>query len=622
MGVEDTTKTDTRTETSDKPAPQERPTTPPPDNPGSPGQPSRLESLRQAREHQEARSHRAQDKDTGSSPREQRDDKATTPEQTGSGSEKAETSGRPEAEDKQQRQDKDQREDDGRPGTDQPGRQDKRDDDPRSQDRGTTAGRETDTGTPGDRPQAQPAEPRADARAEPADRPSASQGRWTPPPDNPGSPGQPSRLESLARARELQQAAAAQRSEGENGREPSAEGGTGPVSAEKDNGRDSTQAATEPADTRREPEAPEPGPGEARRPDAYGEQPDPHDNGVQAGHQGQVGVPGDRDRPAEQAPGTSTDTGQPPTRDFEPLSQQDGAQSQHAERPAEQPPDSEQSRQDRPVHDDPLAERPESGLPNDDRPGATDTQANPANETTDQNTEPARDADAHGDRSSDQPAGDNAPRSPEEPVQNQGTAESLDERDGDRGKKAEELETTEPGSENNTPDRTPHQSGESEEPGTELAPQEANTTEVEEPRRFDGRIRIAFDSDRRPIPASRDNGNDTADRGELQRPEDDPADRNPLEPDPERPRSPRDLRREMMRAGPDFRKDINETAKPALAQFDSQPPKTQPCVARNVSSHIESFTPPVKAGDAVVGVVGGIIVATELLRIGIGAIKR
>ncbi|MFG2091385.1 MULTISPECIES: toxin glutamine deamidase domain-containing protein [unclassified Spirillospora] len=196
MGVEDTTKTDTRTETSDKPTSQERPSAPPPDNPGSPGQPSRLESLRRAREQQEARAQQAQEKDTGSSPREQRDDE-TTSEQPGRAAENAEASGRPGAKDKQQRQDEDQREDD-----------------PRIQDQGTSGSRETDTATPGDRnrdrPQAQPTEPRADTRTDTADRPASLEGQWTPPPDSPGSPGQPSRLESLARAREQQQAAAAQ----------------------------------------------------------------------------------------------------------------------------------------------------------------------------------------------------------------------------------------------------------------------------------------------------------------------------------------------------------------------------------------------------------------------------
>ena len=52
---------------------------------------------------------------------------------------------------------------------------------------------------------------KADGRAETTDKPTTQDRPYAPPPDNPGSPGQPSRLESLARAREAQQAGAAQR---------------------------------------------------------------------------------------------------------------------------------------------------------------------------------------------------------------------------------------------------------------------------------------------------------------------------------------------------------------------------------------------------------------------------
>ncbi|WP_158581618.1 toxin glutamine deamidase domain-containing protein [Actinomadura spongiicola] len=44
-----------------------------------------------------------------------------------------------------------------------------------------------------------------DSRTENSDKPASSERPYTPPPDNPGSPGQPSRLESRARARETQQ---------------------------------------------------------------------------------------------------------------------------------------------------------------------------------------------------------------------------------------------------------------------------------------------------------------------------------------------------------------------------------------------------------------------------------
>ncbi|WP_165950479.1 hypothetical protein, partial [Actinomadura sp. GC306] len=169
------------------------------------------------------------------------------------------------------------------------------------------------------------------------------------------------------------------------------------------------------------------------------------------------------------------------------------------------------------------------------------------------------------------PSTDNAPPSPEEQNRDQETAESLGHQD-DRGKKSEEPETTEPENENNTPDRASHQSGETEEPRAELAPQEANTAEIEEANRFVGRIQIAVDSDGRPIPASRDAGNDTADRGELRRPEDDPADRNPNEPDPER-QSPIDR---FLRTGVTRAEDFESVAKADGKVVDAflRPPPT------------------------------------------------
>ncbi|GAA0555386.1 hypothetical protein [Actinomadura livida] len=515
MGVEDTTKTDTRTETSDKPAPQERPT-PPPDNPGSPGQPSRLESLRRAREQQESRAQETQGENTGTSPREQRDDKAAS-QQSDSREENAD-SGTPEAEDRQQGKDKDQREDD-----------------PRTQDQGTSAVRETDTGTPGDRnrdrPQAQPAEPRADTRTEPADRPASPQGQWTPPPDNPGSPGQPSRLESLARAREQQQAAAAKRLEVGND-EPSKGQDTDPALAGPGDLSDKTQPAD---DQEREPSGA--GPREAQRPGEH-----------------------ERDRP--------------PTRDHEGLPQQDGPQSQPAERPAEQPPGAGQNHPDRPVQAGPPAESPLPDTPDSEQPGTTDTQADPTTETTGQTveaTESARDTGTHAEGPGDQPNGENAPPPIEEPATNRETAESVGQHEV-RGRNAEEPETAEPGSDNNTQERITRQSGETDEPGTALAPQEERTEEIEEAGRFEGRIRITFDNDGRPIPPSRDADNDNADHGELQRPEDDPVDRSPNEPDPEN-QSPLDR---FLRIGVSRAEDFESVAKTDGKLVDAflRPPPT------------------------------------------------
>ncbi|MGP4028373.1 hypothetical protein [Actinomadura sp. 3N407] len=139
-----------------------------------------------------------------------------------------------------------------------------------------------------------------DTRTETTDEP-ASQERPNTPPDNPGSPGQPSRPESLARAREEQPATAAQRNETGDGRDgPTGERDARPASAGSENGSDTPQMPNELR------------PGEAGRPDEHGEQPDPRDNGVPAGDQ-QTSGPGDRDRPAGQAPEEPADTRAPDT---------------------------------------------------------------------------------------------------------------------------------------------------------------------------------------------------------------------------------------------------------------------------------------------------------------------
>ncbi|MFG2089798.1 hypothetical protein [Spirillospora sp. NPDC048824] len=84
---------------------------------------------------------------------------------------------------------------------------------------------------------------KADARAETTGEPTSHERPYTPPPDNPGSPGQPSRRESLARAREAQQARAAQRIEaGDTGGEPSGEHDTTPTAQGPENGGEKPQA--------------------------------------------------------------------------------------------------------------------------------------------------------------------------------------------------------------------------------------------------------------------------------------------------------------------------------------------------------------------------------------------
>ncbi|XRQ13858.1 hypothetical protein ACN3XK_24120 [Actinomadura welshii] len=232
MGVENDTKTDTRADTSDKPTAQERPSTPPPDNPGSPGQPSRLESRARAREAQQANGSQQTDaKNTGGPPREQRDDKPASTH--GSAATK------PEATAKAQ-----------------------------------------DTGNDERRPEGRETE-----------RPAARDQQYGPPPDNPGSPGQPSRLESLARAREAQLANASQRPEDDNGRpEPgSGERATKPLARTHEGGGGEPQPA---ADRDRD----------------VGEAESPHERGGRRDHAAAADAePRTDDRQAEQAAEQRTD---------------------------------------------------------------------------------------------------------------------------------------------------------------------------------------------------------------------------------------------------------------------------------------------------------------------------
>ncbi|XRQ02695.1 hypothetical protein ACN3XK_39570 [Actinomadura welshii] len=580
MGVEDTTRTDARTETSDKPASQERPSAPPPDNPGSPGQPSRLESRARAREEQQSRAQETRDTGTGSPPREDRDDKATT-EQTGSKNEKTETSGKPEA------KDRDRREDDDRPGTDQPGRHDKREQQPRSQDEGTTDARRPDSGTPGDRdrPQAQTAEQRADTRTEPADRPASSERRWTPPPDNPGSPGQPSRLESLARAREHQQAAAAQRNGAGEGRgESGAERDVEPASTQPEDDGVNTPAADK---------------AEATGSEQRADQPERDEGGSESGEvtgQDETGArtqPRDAVTPAGGTIGTDAPGGPA------------AAEPEPRERPAEPPRDSEQNPQ---TADGPSDDGHRPGPESAEQPAA------PGNDTGPR---------AHDGEPGDRHTTDNAQASPEKADQDSGTPEVRGDLDGDRDKKAEEPESSEPADQINPPDRDTGQSGEAEEPGRELAPHEASTTDVEEePGRFQGRVTIPVDSDRRPIPSSRDTGNDTADRGDLRRPEDDPADRRYNEPDPERRSRRIDLYRGVFDRPNDAKKAVDEYARPAEKGLERIQPTGQICGARSNYDHIQSADQPTKTGNAAIGVISMAIISTEAVRYGVRLARR
>lgn len=206
VGVESKGGTDTRTENTDAPTTSDHSSAPPPDNPGSPGRPSRLESLARARQGQEQNgSQQTEAPGSGAQTDTRRDDRPGSP-QTDNGTERVAAPGKPE--------------------NGQAGPQEK---DPRSHDSGSHAvgGR--------DHVQGKASERETDARPGPTDRPASSAQQYTLPADNPGAPGQASRLESLARARQAQEQRAAQQDVSDvNGGQAEGERdkGTGPVQSE------------------------------------------------------------------------------------------------------------------------------------------------------------------------------------------------------------------------------------------------------------------------------------------------------------------------------------------------------------------------------------------------------
>ncbi|MEU8804812.1 hypothetical protein [Spirillospora sp. NPDC048819] len=435
--MEDNTGTDTRTETTDKPTSQDRPYTPPPDNPGSPGQPSRRESIARARQDQmeNGSSPTSQSSEISPKPAQERDDKPASP-QTGNPSEKTDASGTPEAEDKEHDRD------DGRPRDGQGSRRDGREPEPRSQDDRTSADGKTDTGTPGDRDRPQTASPEkgTDTRTETADKPATAERQWTPPPDNPGSPGQPSRRESIARAREDQLENASQQTEGtDTSSEPPQEHNDQPTSAQPENDGANTPAA---------------GKADATDSDHGANRPETDRDGPQSGEatrQAETGAqihPRDAGTPASST--ISTDApGEPAVGELEPR-----------ERPAEPPPDSEQN------------------------PQTADGSSNDGHRTQPESAEQPATA-----------ATDNAPSSPEEADRDAGTREPRGEQDRDRDKKSEDTDNEPSPNETNETDqevetnpilvdlRSDSQGRvsfepryqRSDAPGTELIPEEQNT---------------------------------------------------------------------------------------------------------------------------------------------------
>lgn len=681
MGVEDNGGTGTRTETADRPTSGDRPYTPPPDNPGSPGQPSRLESRARTRQDQE----QSKGQDTGgaqgtASPREAKPGSS----QAGGVTESAGTQSRSET-----------------------GQGSPRNEEPRSHD----AGARTGGSSPGSRDRSQAAqvtERETDTRTGPADKPTPPAQQYTLPADNPGSPGQPSRLESRARTRQDQEQNKAQ-----DAGSSSAAGLEGGDRDDRPNPQQSETGGQKADDTDAGRDVREAGKGEHAPANAEGTRDDereqearPRDTGTLTNEVLGRDEPGDRDRPAPQLSGEQTGNRVPEAprpQEHEPLPRQEAAASadsrtapdtqqppQDTDKPSDgsgaqgsapqeagtdSAPGAPESRgrdanpvgdsepkaptvdgptdngpaspsaaaeagDEQPVsqqQDRPTAERPTGQSQDSQRPLPAEEQAEAdrrqdgAVEQGTEIQEPLGDPEDPNSETGDRQTTDNPPPSSGETADNHGTQEPHAEDDGDRGKKAEDDGTEQDPNETNetNPEAHPNpilsdvytdSSGQvhieprygreqTSQPGTELARTEPETTEPAE---------LPTREDLDPVGAQ---GGD-AGRGELRDPDDDPENRDVREHDPERPRSPKDIRREMLRASAELQDAANDVAKPAFKQLDSRPPQTQPCAVRDISDRISSVDQPIKAGDAMIGAVSSIVVTVELLRRGVAILKR
>lgn len=205
VGMEHPTRTDTKVENTDRPDPPDKPPAPPRDTPGAPGYPSRRESLARAREAapQEGGTSQVAVKDSGSRGPEEHDDKLSSP-QADSGKEKEEPSG-PEAPDGEE----DTAKPDVEAGGSESGEESERGEGGEEGHSESEEAGQTDAEPSGGESQDDRDGKLADAQTksvgekpETPDEPVSPKQQHTLPADNPGSPHQPSRRESLARARE------------------------------------------------------------------------------------------------------------------------------------------------------------------------------------------------------------------------------------------------------------------------------------------------------------------------------------------------------------------------------------------------------------------------------------
>ncbi|TMQ98964.1 hypothetical protein ETD83_18780 [Actinomadura soli] len=420
-----------------------------------------------------------------------------------------------------------------------------------------------------------------------AERTTPAEGGYTVPSDNPGSPGRPSRLESWARAREVQQDTA---QDGQTTGERNEES----ASPRNDSGTGNGEATG--------------GPEIPGRDDGEGETPK-GDGTVQ-----------DRGPSTGAATG---ETGRFQDRDAEPFNRPDGAEPTDRPRPERDQPAPEQPAQapDQPSAG-PQEDRPDTA-PGTPEPGDRDTQP-----TQDTGQPPQVPDTTGGDTPSppenrpDEPGDgppDGEPTEPQEPRANGEAADS------DRDRKAED-------------------------DGTEPFPDETSETNPNAPANpilsdvytdSQGRLRIepwygreqtgetspaeTETTDRSGLPAREDldpaGAGNEAGRGELRDPSDDPADRDLRESDPERPSRGREGLRRFLNTAEDAKESLNKFSEPAEKNLERVEPTGQHSEARPDNDHISAPNHAAKAGDVTIGAVSTAIVLTEIVRHGVSYMR-
>ncbi|MCP9948673.1 hypothetical protein LUX33_09780 [Actinomadura madurae] len=370
--------------------------------------------------------------------------------------------------------------------------------------------------------------------------------------DNPGSPGQPSRIESLARAREPFQQESDARQAQAIGQEQDA--GT-PVA---DHGPPEPAAPDASQTTEQDPQA-------TGKPDAEGPQPYHERTGEnteqpfgprEGGQEVTPGEPKAHERAAEPA-GESERTPQIP--DGEGTADGRTSQPQEVERPAEE------LGEHRTTDD---AARPQEAAGRDQEAPERQGEQDPEHG---RNTESAEAAASPNETNETNPEAPRYPKLSDVYVDSSGKVH-VEPRYGRE---------------------------QTSNPGTELAPNEPETTDPAGlPPRED--------------PTRAEAG--TRGRGEFGSPENDPADRDPRKEDPENSSRRREFRRGVFDQPADAKKSVDTLADPIRKSFERVPPTGQHAGANKDTGQFKSPDHPLQAGSAVIAVAGAMIVAIEGVR--------